>query len=70
MNDQSTWEEGVIAKMTSKGWKCDVNDEDRLGFTMYVDEDHEWIRDYNKKTKRFTQFNGRQKINLVVGNHA
>ena len=61
-----TWEEDVIQYMTSLGWTCDVNDDKRLGFILPVDENYEWIRDYNKETKRFVQFNGKQKVNLVV----
>lgn len=59
-----TWEEEVIEYMTGRGWKCDVNDENRLGFVFYENEEKEWIRDYDKKTKRFVQFNGRQVVNL------
>ena len=60
------WEEETIKIMTCWGWTLDVNDDKRLGFTKYVDEDHEWIRDYDKSTRRFVQMNGRQKINLRV----
>ena len=61
-----TWENAIIAYMTNKGWKCDVNDEKRLGFVFYENKEKEWIRDYDKTTRRFIQFNGRAKINLVM----
>jgi hypothetical protein len=58
------WEEAMIQHMTDKGWKCDVNDASRLGFSLYQDEKHEWIRDYDKKTHHYIQMNGRQIVNL------
>lgn len=59
------WEEELIEYMTSKGWKCDVNDENHLGFVFYEDEEHEWIRDYDKKTRQFIQMNGKHKMSLL-----
>jgi len=52
-------------KMEASGWVCDRDEDDIIGFSKYEDEKHEWIRDYNKKTRSFVQFNGRQMINLV-----
>ncbi len=59
-------ENALISHMESNGWKCDINTDEKLGFIMPVDEDHEWIRDYDKKTWKFVQFNGKQKVNLHV----
>lgn len=56
----------LISEMESQGWKCDVNTDDKLGFVFFEDENREWVRDYDKKTGRFVQFNAKQKINLVV----
>lgn len=58
----------LIERMEIEGWKCDKNDENTLGFIKSVDENYEGIRDYDKKTSRFVQFNGKQKINLRVSN--
>lgn len=63
-----TWEEKVIEYMTAHGWTCDVNDENRLGFVFKEDEEHEWTRDYDKKTRTFVQFNGKQKVTLISNN--
>lgn len=60
------WEKDLIDSMQSGGWKCDVNTEEKLGFVFDEDEQHEWIREYNKKTRNFIQFNGRQIINIRV----
>ena len=59
-----TWEESLIKELCDKGWINDVNDDQRLGFILYQDEDHEWIRDYDKSTRRFISFNGKSKVNL------
>ena len=56
----------IIDDMKSHGWKCDIDNESNLGFVMTIDEDCEWIRDYDKKTGRFVQFNGKQKVNLRI----
>ncbi len=58
------WEDDLIKKMIDNGWKCDTNNELKLGFVFYEDEQHEWIRDYDKTSRRFIQFNGKQLINL------
>ncbi len=58
--------ESLKTQMESCGWTCDIDTDEKLGFIMKVDDDHEWIRDYDKKTNRFVQFNGKQKINLMV----
>lgn len=59
-------EKAIIETMVRDGWTCNVNTSERLGFILYQDEEHEWIRDYNKKTRRFVQFNGREKITIEV----
>lgn len=58
------WREEVVSFMTQCGWKLDVDSEDTLGFSL-KDGDHLWIRDYCKKMRRFCQYDGNQKINLV-----
>ena len=64
MPSQDVWEKNVKDWMTNCGWICDRDDEENLGFSKHEDEYH-WIRDYNKKTRAFIQYNGNQKINLV-----
>ena len=51
-------------KLESLGWTCDVDDEKRIGFTLYEDEAHEWIRDYNKETGMCYYMNGKQRVNI------
>ena len=60
-------EQALILWMQDNGWICDINTEDRLGFVHKDNnKDVEWIRDYNKKTWSYTQFNGKQIVNLRV----
>ncbi len=56
----------LIKSLVERGWICDVNTENKLGFIFPVDENEEWIRDYDKKTKRYVHYNGKTKINLRV----
>lgn len=49
----------------SKGWKLDQDDEEKLCFSVYIDEDLEWYRDYDKKTGYSCTYNARQTINLI-----
>jgi len=51
--------------MNSRGWTCDRDDEKTLGFSL-IEGDKHWIRDYNKKTRRFAQFNANHVVNLRV----
>lgn len=55
----------LITSLEGRGWKCDINTDEKLGFIMPVDDNFEWIRDYDKSTGRFVHFNGKQKVNLV-----
>jgi hypothetical protein len=57
------WEKGIKDYMFFSGWTLDRDDETTLGFSQIDGEEH-WIRDYNKKTRRFVQFNGNQEINI------
>jgi len=67
MKDQIAWEESVKKFMSEEGWICDQDDEKTLGFYR-LDPPAKWIRDYNKKTHRFAQFNGNQVVNLMCTN--
>lgn len=57
---------GLTKQMESMGWKCDINNEKKIGFIMPVDEKTEWFRDYNKETATFVQGNAKQIINIKV----
>lgn len=63
-----TWEVGLIKYMAEKGWKLNRNDADKISFVFYQNEQYEWFREYDKKTKHFVQFNGKQEINLRCKN--
>lgn len=61
------WEKALIEHMTSHGWLNDRNDENYVGFTWpEVTETEQWMRDYNKKTRSFVNYNGKQKVNIKV----
>ncbi len=64
---QDVWEQGIKDLNFSLGWICDRDDETTLGFSDIQGECH-WIKDYNKKTRSFVQYNGNQKVNLKVSN--
>lgn len=61
---QEHWEQSIKIMMEQGNWVHDRDDETTLGFSAYEGEYH-WIRDYDKKTRGFIQYNGNQKINLV-----
>lgn len=63
--NQQEWEDGIKKMMHKDGWRCDRDDETRLGFS-YIEGEFHWIRDYCKKMRRFVQYNGNQKVNLKV----
>ena len=63
--DQTKWESSIKKRMENKGWTFDHDTESTLGFSFVEGEFH-WMRDYNKKNRRFVQFNGNQIVNLVV----
>lgn len=56
------WEQ-VKEKMLAEGWTCDLDTEEKLYFSL-IDGPHHWMRDYNKITKSFVQYDGNQKVNL------
>lgn len=58
------WEKAVSEHMTKGGWIKDRDDVKTLGFS-FIEGDKHWMRDYDKKTRRFVQFNGNQKVNLI-----
>ncbi len=62
--NQDEWEEKIIKHMVESGWVNDRNDETIIGFSQ-VEAEHHWIRDYDKKTHRFVQFDGNRKVDLV-----
>ena len=63
--DPDIWEDSVKHMMIEGGWTMDRDDDTTLGFVFREDNGDEWIRDYNKKSRTFVQFNGSQKINLI-----
>jgi len=63
MTDEE-WQKAMIEYMTNGGWTCDRNDEKTLGFSFIEGESH-WIRDYDKKERRFVQYDGNRRVNLV-----
>ena len=58
------WSNSIKLLMLNMGWGHDRDDETTLGFSVHEGE-HHWIRDYDKKTRGFIQFDGNQKVNLV-----
>jgi hypothetical protein len=62
---QGEWENRVKEHMSNAGWTCDRDDEKTLGF-FFIEGDHHWIRDYDKKERRFVQFDGNQRVNLIM----
>lgn len=62
---QDEWERLITEDMEKCGWKKDRDDETTLGF-CFPEGDCNWIRDYDKKTRRFVQFNGNQMVRLVT----
>lgn len=62
---EKCWIQCMKDEMNSRGWTCDRDDEKTLGFSL-IEGDKHWIRDYNKKTRRFAQFNANHVVNLRV----
>lgn len=54
----------LIANMKFNGWKCDINTKEKLGFIKYINEEFEYIKEYDKFTGRYVRYNGKQKINV------
>ena len=59
-HEQIVWEEEITEFMITSGWTKDRDNKTTIGF-----KNGDWIRDYNKKTRRFIHFNGEQKMNLT-----
>lgn len=64
---QEAWELQTKSLMIYAGWVCDRDDETTLGFSNHQGE-HQWIKDYDKKSRTFVQYDGNQKVNLRVTN--
>lgn len=62
--EQLEWEELIKKWMIDSGWQCDRDDETTIGFSFIEGERH-WIRDYDKKKRRFVQFDGNQRVKLI-----
>lgn len=62
--NQEQWEYSIKTMMRHGGWELDIDTETKLGF-FYIEGEFHWIRDYNKKSRTFIQYNGNQKINLI-----
>ena len=58
---EDSWEKTITEYMQNGGWTKDRDDETTLGFS-YFEGDAHWIRDYDKKRKRFVQYDGNQKV--------
>lgn len=56
----------LIAYHEKHGWKCDINTPEKVSFTFPGDMFQEWVKDYDKKTNTFVQFNTKQKVNIKV----
>ncbi len=61
--NQDEWEKLLIDYMTEKGWINDRYDETYIGFS-FVEGKHYWIRDYDRKTRRFIHLDGNLVLNL------
>lgn len=62
--NQIEWEDSVKEYMKTIGWECDTDNEKTLGFNCFDGPFH-WMRDYNKKSRRFVQFNGNQIVSFA-----
>ncbi len=65
--NQEEWENKIKKYMIDSGWNFEKDTETNLCFGFKENENH-WMRDYDKKTHRFIQFNGNQIVNLVNNN--
>jgi hypothetical protein len=65
--EQSLWEKAITRMMIDGGWVKDRDDAIALGF-HFEEGNHNWIRDYDKKSRRFVQFDGNQEITIVQEN--
>jgi hypothetical protein len=63
--NQKEWEEAITKYMENGGWTKDRDDYKTLGFS-FIQGDHRWIRDYDKKERRYVHFDGNQRVNLKV----
>ncbi len=62
---QEEWENSIIDWMTNGGWINDRDDETTLGFS-FMEGEHHWIRDYDKKSKSFVHYDRNQTIELRI----
>lgn len=53
----------MIKFHTSRGWQLVENSETKLNFD-YIEGDSHWMKDYDKKTRSFIQYDGNQIINF------
>ncbi len=61
---EEEWKDELIPLLEKEGWVNDVDDEFKLGFSWKKGNEH-YMRDYNKKTRSFVQFNANQIVTLV-----
>lgn len=59
---QMLWENEIIELMDGLGWNLGKNDDDFLCFFIPTENGFRWQRDYNKKTRKFIQYNVNQKF--------
>ncbi len=59
------WTAAMKSRMYKAGWSCDRDDDEKLWFSL-VEGDKHWMKDYNKKTRSFVQFDGNQVVTLKV----
>ncbi len=61
-----TWKAQVLTFMEQCGWDFDRDDETTLGFYKYDSNGNKLFKYFSKETRRFVQFNGDQKVNILV----
>lgn len=62
---QIDWENHIKKIMVKSGWICDIDNDEKLGFCFEKDGAKQ-IRDYDKKSHTFVQFDPDHKITLRV----
>lgn len=62
---QDEWMKAVTESMILSGWLLDRDDETTLGFSYKTRDGGHWVRDYDKKTRSFVQFDANHRVSLV-----
>lgn len=56
----------LIDMLVPQGWQILENTKEKICFSFFEDEEHEWLWDFNKKTGRSFYMNGRTKVRLLA----